>query len=145
MGRYSQGILTYALLKAMKQQSDILEDGKYLNISRWFNAAEKTVNELSEETGARQQPQIVSNTNFNIGIIDEDVISGIKLAIEKPIFTASIFINENADVGDDDLELTKLINTELAGISFKDNKSKIMYMPATNSPGSYSLTGRYVI
>ncbi|MEO7983000.1 MAG: caspase family protein, partial [Bacteroidota bacterium] len=38
MGRYSQGLLTYSLLKAIKQQPDILEDGKYLNVSSWFNA-----------------------------------------------------------------------------------------------------------
>lgn len=50
MGRYSQGLLTYSLLKAIKQQPDILEDGKYLNIGRWFNAAEKTVSEISKET-----------------------------------------------------------------------------------------------
>lgn len=54
MGKYNQGALTYSLLKAIKEEPDILEDRKYLNISRWFNAAEKTVGELSRETGARQ-------------------------------------------------------------------------------------------
>ena len=83
IGRYSQGLLTYSLLKAIKQQPDILADGKYLDVSRWFNAAEKTVTELTKETGSRQQPQVISNTNFNIGIVDEEVIAKIVLLFQN--------------------------------------------------------------
>ncbi|MFZ4771184.1 MAG: caspase family protein, partial [Ferruginibacter sp.] len=32
MGRYSQGLLTYSLLKAIKERPDILEAGKYLDV-----------------------------------------------------------------------------------------------------------------
>ena len=93
MGKYNQGALTYSLLKAIKEEPGILEDRKYLNISRWFNAAEKTVGELSRETGTRQQPQIVSTTNFNIGVVDEEVRNKIVLPFEKPMFTRSDFRN----------------------------------------------------
>lgn len=145
MGRYSQGLLTYSLLKAIKEQPDILQDGKYLDVSRWFNAAEKTVSEMTRDNGARQQPQIVSNTNFNIGLVDEDVIAKIVLPTEKPLFTASIFQNNDEAIGDDDLELSKLTNRELAGISARGDNSKILYMTATNSPDVYTLTGRYEV
>ena len=79
IGRYSQGLLTYSLLKAIKLQPDILSNGKYLDVSRWFDAAKETVSEISKESGARQDPQIVSNTNFNIGVVDEEVIAKIVL------------------------------------------------------------------
>jgi len=86
MGRYSQGLLTHALLKAIKQQPDILEDGKFLNVSRWFNAAEKTVSELMRETGGRQDPQVVSTSNINIGIVDDSVRAKIKYRGEQFFF-----------------------------------------------------------
>jgi len=145
MGRYSQGLLTYSLLKAIKQQPAILEDGKYLNVSSWFNAAERTVTELSKESGARQEPQVVSNTNFNIGLVDADVMARIILPQEKPLFTASIFLNNDEAIGDDDLELSKMINLQLADISSRSAESKIVYVTATNSPEAYTMTGRYEV
>ena len=145
MGRYSQGLLTYSLLKAIKEQPDILEDGKYLNVSRWFNAAEKTVNELAKETGARQQPQIVSTTNFNIGIVDEEVMAKIVLPQEKPLFAASNFQNSDEAVADDDLELSKMVNLQLSDLATRGSDSKIVYVTATNSPDAWSLSGRYTV
>lgn len=145
MGRYSQGLLTYSLLKAIKQRPDILEDGKYLNVSSWFNAAEKTVSEISKENGARQEPQIVTNTNFNIGMVDEEVMAKIVLPQEKPLFAASNFQNSDEAIADDDLELSKLINLQLSDIAARGTESKIVYVTATNSPDAYSLSGRYTI
>ncbi len=145
MGRYSQGLLTYALLKAIKLQPDILEDGKYLNVSRWFNAAEKMVSDLSKESGARQEPQIVSNTNFNIGMVDDEVITKIILPQEKPLFAASNFQNTDEAIADDDLDLSKLVNLQLSDMSVRGNNSEIVYIPITNSPDAYSLSGRYEV
>lgn len=145
MGRYSQGLLTYSLLKAIKQQPDILEDGKYLNVSRWFNAAEKTVSELAKETGARQEPQVVANTNFNIGIVDNEVIARINLPTEKPLFAASNFQNSDEAIADDDLEISKTINLQLSDLATRGTDSKIVYVTATNSPDAYSLSGRYTL
>jgi WD40 repeat protein/uncharacterized caspase-like protein len=143
LGRYTQGLLTYSLLKVMKQQPDILEDGKLLNVSRWFNAAEKTVAELSRENGARQEPQVVSNTNFNIGIVDAEVLAAISLPQEKPLFAASNFQNSDENADGDNLELSKLINLQLSDLSTRGSDSKIVYVTATNSPDAYTLSGRY--
>ncbi len=145
MGRYSQGLLTYSLLKAIKQQPDILEDGKYLNVSRWFNEAGKTASEISKESGARQEPQIVSNTNFNIGIVDEEVMAKIVLPEEKPLFAASNFQNSDESIADDDLEISKLINLQLSDIASRGAESKIVYVTATNAPDAWSLSGRYEV
>ena len=145
MGRYSQGLLTYSLLKAIRQQPDILDQGKYLDVSRWFSAAEKTVTEITKENGARQQPQLISNTNFNIGIVDEEVMAGIILPEQKPVFTTSIFINSDETIGDDDLELSMMINRKLADISSRGTDGNIVYLTGSSLPDAWSLTGRYEI
>ena len=49
------------------------------------------MSEISKESGASQEPQIVSNTNFNIGIVDEEVMAKIVLPTEKPLFAVSNF------------------------------------------------------
>ncbi len=143
LGRYSQGLLTYSLLKAIRQQPDILEEGKYLNVGRWFAAAEKNVSDLSKESGARQEPQIVSTTNFNIGLVDEQVLAGIVLPQEKPLFAASNFQNSDEAIADDDLELSKQVNLQLTDLATRGSNSQIVYVTATNAPDAYSLSGRY--
>jgi len=143
MGRYSQGLLTYALLKAIKQEPDILEDNKYLNVSRWFNAAEKTVSDIVRQTGNRQEPQIVSAGNFNIGLVDQEVMAGIKLADEKPLFTASNFQNSDEDVVADNLQLNSILDNLLNEISARGEENPITYVAGSSSPDAYSLVGRY--
>jgi uncharacterized caspase-like protein len=145
MGRYSQGLLTYALLKAVKQQPDILDQGSYLDLSRWFLAAERTVTELTRENGARQQPQIVSNTNFNIGIVDEVVRETIKLPQEKPIFLSSSFQNADERIGYDDLELGNSIDRQLQELASRGVNSQITYLTGPRISNAWSLTGRYEI
>lgn len=145
MGRYSQGLLTYSLLKTIKQQPDILQQGKYLDVSRWFTAAEATVTELTKENGARQQPQIISNTNFNIGIVDEEVMAKIILPQEKPLFTASVFTNADINADGDDLELSKLINLQLNDMASRGTDGNIIYSMGSNAPDAFTLSGRYEI
>jgi len=143
MGKYNQGALTYSLLKAIKEEPDILEDRKYLNISRWFNAAEKSVNELARETGARQQPQIVSTTNFNIGVVDDEVRNRIVLPFEKPMFTRSDF--RNIDLRIDNLKIRALVDIELDEISGNSSNASIMYSPEYDGANVYSISGDYTV
>jgi flavodoxin len=143
MGKYNQGALTYSLLKAIKEEPDILEDRKYLNISRWFNAAEKSVNELARETGARQQPQIVSTTNFNIGVVDEEVRNKIVLPFEKPMFTRSDFRNTNLRI--DNIKIRTLVDKELDEISGNSSNASIMYSPEYDGANVYSISGDYTM
>jgi WD40 repeat protein/uncharacterized caspase-like protein len=145
MGTIRQGVLTYSLLKAVKQQPDILQSGKYLDVSRWFNAAEKTVTELSKENGVRQQPQIVSNTNFNIGLVDAEVMAAIVLPGQKPLFTHSNLQNNDKDIAADDLGLNKLVDNNLSVISERGAASLISFIPNAITPDAYTLSGRYEI
>lgn len=145
MGRYSQGLLTYSLLKAIKQQPGILEDGKYLNISRWFNAAEKTVTEIAKETGARQEPQIVTNTNFNIGLVDDEVITKIILPEEKALFAGCNFQNADENIAADNLGLNKLTNVQLSTIASNSSKAPLSFVADSNAPDAFTLSGRYTV
>lgn len=143
MGRYSQGLLTYSLLKVMKQQPEILETGKYLDVSNWLNAAKKMVSTLAEGTGARQEPQLNSNNNFNIGLIDEEVRDKIILAAEKPLFARSNF--QNTDTKIDNLKFRSAIDKELMSISSRGINADITYSADYEGADAFALTGDYKI
>ncbi|WP_169306817.1 caspase family protein [Pedobacter polaris] len=145
MGRFSQGLLTYALLKAMKEQPAILDDNKFLNVGKWFTAAEKTVSDIVRESGNRQEPQVVSMSNFNIGIVDQEVMAKIILPQEKALFASSNFQNNDEAIADDDLELSKSINQALNNISSRGVDANITYVIGTNSPEAFALSGRYEV
>lgn len=144
MERYAQGILTYSLLKVIKQQPDILEQGKYLDLNRWFHAAEQTVTELIRDNGARQHPQIVSNTNFNIGIVDDDVRGKILLPMEKAVFASSNLQNADENIAFDDLGFNSYLNTELAEFATRGSDALIAYAGLSTS-NTWIISGRYEI
>ena len=145
MSRYAQGLLTYSLLKTIIEQPSVLDDGKYLNLSRWFNEAGKTVTETVRETGNRQDPQIVSNTNFNIGVVDDEVIAGIKLPVAKKLFAGCNFQNADENIAADNLGLNKLTNQQLNEISSRGDKAAISYVAGSNAPDAFTLSGRYIL
>lgn len=142
MGRYAQGLLTYSLLKAIKEQPDILEKGTYLNISRWFNAAELTVSIESEKSGARQQPQLAGTANINIGVVDDEVRKKVLLPVEKPKFTRSEFRNTETKI--DDLKFRSLVDKKLEIIAGDDN-SPFLFSPEYDGDGVYAISGDYSI
>ncbi len=142
-GIYSHGYLTYSLLKAIKEKPDILEDGKYLNVSRWFNTAAQTVSEMAKQDRAKQEPQIVTNTDFNVGLVDNEVIAKINLSETKTLFTSGNFLNSS--IIDDDLGLRKLIDNRLDDIARTETEKKIVFLPSTGSSEAYSLTGGYSV
>ena len=92
--------MTYALLKAIKQRPDILDDNKFLDVSKWFDVSRKTVSDISQQNNAIQDPQLVSSTNFNIGIVDSAVIDSVNLPGDKPLFARSSFQNKDENIAD---------------------------------------------
>jgi uncharacterized caspase-like protein len=145
LGKYSQGVLTYSLLKAIKEQPDILDDGKYLSVDKWFAAAEKTVTDIVSQTGNRQNPQKFGSGGFNVGLVDKDVMANIILPNEKPLFTSSNFQNNDEAIAYDDLELGRQVNQQLNEVSVRGINSKVSFITASNSPDAYTLGGRYDI
>ncbi len=141
--KYAHGYLTYSLLKTIKQQPDILEDGKNLNISRWFNAAGKSVSTIAKEENNDQKTQIFSVIDFNIGEVDSSVISNIRIEGEKPMFTSSNFQNADSTAHGDDLGLTNSVNEALREISTKGKESRIVFAMSSPAGDTYSVSGSY--
>jgi len=108
------GLLTYALLEAVKRNPSILDQGKFLNVGHWFEESKNAAFELSKKNGTRQEPQLSSLNNFNIGIVDTDVTALIDFPYYVPAFSGSIFVNTRINIPDDDLELSNYINSQLA-------------------------------
>ncbi|HMU46591.1 MAG TPA: caspase family protein [Chitinophagaceae bacterium] len=140
--QYGQGLLTYSLLSVIKLQPQILENGKYLDVSNWLNAAKKVASKISEENGKRQEPQLNTNNNFNIGVVDDEVRNKIILAAKKPLFARSNF--QNADIKIDNLKIRSLIDKEMENISSGSN-SPIFFSSLNESAEAFTLSGDYVI
>jgi WD40 repeat protein/uncharacterized caspase-like protein len=114
LSRYSHGLLTYALLKAIREDPSILDATRYLNVSPWFDHAERTVAALARDIGGRQEPQLVSTTSFDIGIVDSSVIASIGLKDDHtPAFSTGSFLNKDENVGGDNLQLTTAVGQQL--------------------------------
>lgn len=143
--KLSQGLLTYALLNAIKTNTNILENDSLLSIGKWFEVAGETVTKMIKENGAIQDPQIIRNNNFSVGIVDNEVIATINLPEDKPLFAAANFQNKNDNFGNDDLELSELVNKQFRSIASRGNENKIKFMPITSSPDAYKLNGNYIV
>ncbi len=152
LSRYSHGLLTYALLKAMREDPAILDAAKYLNVSPWFDHAERTVTDLVRDNGGRQEPQLVSTTSFDIGIVDSGVIAAIGLKDDKtPAFSTGSFLNKDENVGGDDLQLTTAVGQQLRSLAARgstgsdpNGNTEIDYTPS-EMPGAWSLHGFYTV
>ncbi len=142
---YGHGYLTYSLLKGIKENPGILEDGKYLNITRWFNEAAEMVSELAKKDKSRQEPQVVSTSQFNIGLVDQELIQKIQLLSPKPLFVPGNFLNRDEAVADDNLGIRKMIDADLQKLSTEEGGKKIVFSTQSASPDAYSLNGSYLV
>lgn len=138
---YEHGYLSYALLKVIKKQPDILLNTK-LNISRWFNAAAEEVKYIARKENSDQAPHIITVVDFNIGTVDSSVIQNIRLAKESSLFVASNF--QNADKIGDGLGFGILVNEALRKIN-KVPDSKIEYADVSSFTDAYAVIGRYTV
>jgi WD40 repeat protein/uncharacterized caspase-like protein len=147
LSRYAQGLLTYSLLKAIKEDPGILEKNEYLSIAPWFERAKETVTQLvKENVGARQEPQLISTTNFDIGIVDTEVIASIRLAAENTLFVTSNFLNHDESVGGDDLDLSEQIDQHLNSLATRGEPgADITYLSSGHPRGAWRLSGSYEI
>jgi hypothetical protein len=138
---FDHGILTYSLLESIKN-GKAMRDGKYLDVSTWFNAAADRAKELAEKVGKRQAPEVFAQASFDIGMVDEEVMKVIDLGKEKILFSKSSFQNE--DNFEDDLKLGSSIDVFLQdqNVNRKGTGIILLDLPQINS---YKLGGRYQI
>lgn len=151
MSRYSQGLLTYALLKTIKEDPAILENDRYLSVGPWFEHAARSVSQLVRDNGARQDPQVITTTQFDIGIVDSSVTRAIHLSGAGPLFTAANFSNTDISAGGDDLDLTNAVDKGLATLANNGNSARgttaagpdISYVQVSSTSNAWRLMGSY--
>ena len=138
---YGQGLLTYSLLSGIKFGGG-LRDNKFIDITQWFNFASENAKGLAQNIGRRQDPQILGNASFVVGMVDKEVTDNIKLSLEKMVFRRSLILQYGDDL-DDDLNITDLVNKELNNLSQKNKESLLVYAPDNTLAGGYEIRGRY--
>jgi len=140
---FNQGLLTYGLLSGIKLGGG-LTDNKFIDVSKWFNFASDEVKMLAKDLGVRQDPQILGNASFDVGIVDRQIMDSIKLTVNKNIFRRSKFI-EDVNLLNDDIDLSGLVDKELDNLSEKGRESPWIFSADNILPDAYSVHGKYSI
>ena len=135
--QFEQGLLTYAMLKTLKQNSEVLEEGGFLNVSRWFSVVEDEVQNLAREQNRKQNAQPFGSGDITIGRVDDEVRAAIQLVNEKPVIVAANF--RDTATGLDNKLFNRLINNRLSHIASRGNKSSVTFMES--NPVGYKMIG----
>ncbi len=138
--QYNHGLLTYCLLYELKNNPKILDDSKYLNVSKWFLETEEYLNQLVTSLGYKQDAQPYGTANIRIGIVDSDVQNKIVLASEKPVIICANVMNE--ETFDDDLHLKALVNSKLSEISERGIDQSLLF-PQQETENANKINIRY--
>ncbi len=144
--QYGQGLLTYSLLSTIKNQS-ALKENKFIDVTTWFNSASDNVRELAKEIGGRQDPQIIGAASFPVGLVDREVMDGIKLAAgKKKVFSrSSLYDAGDAIAQIDGQDVAVEIDRELNNQSALGINSPISFIENNTSPEAYSVRGVYEV
>ena len=141
---YSQGLLTYALLKGMAGAK--LREGEYVDVSGLFQYAADEVPQLARGIGL-QKPMVMAprGTSFDIGKLVEADRKAILLAKPKPFILRPQL--SNAADGDDDLKLASLVGKRLADDSGTARGAPVsaVYVDADELAGAVRATGQYTV
>jgi WD40 repeat protein len=137
-----QGLLTYSLLHTLKNNPEVLDDSRFLNIQKWFLESEKYLQQVVKSLGYNQDAQPFGTANIRIGEVDETVKSSIRLASQKPIVICANVLNTLTF--SDDLQLKGLINQSLADISERGVDNPIFFA-RQETPNANSINILYQI
>lgn len=144
---YGQGLLTYSLLFSIKgiglskptSQSEFSVD-----VMQLFLTSKGEVERLSKDFSVVQTPTLRAPQNmdsFDIGIAPEAARKQIKLAMPKPVFVQSNFMNAEGFL--DDLNISEGLDQYLAGSIGIGNRPVAIFINVTNFPGAHCVRGLY--
>ncbi len=141
--QYGQGLLTYSLLSAIKYQT-ALRESKYIDVSKWFNTASDQVKELAKEIGGRQDPQIIGAASFDIGLVTQDVMDGIKISnSKKKLFGRSILFTGDPSLLLDEMRISNEFDRLLNQQSARGAESILNFNEGYNMPDAFTIRGSY--
>ena len=141
--QYGQGLLTFAILQAMKGAA--LKEDKYVDVFTILNHAAETVPELARGIGGIQKPQLLQpkSGSFDIGMLETEDKALIPLAEPKRVFVRSTFIN--TEEMEDNLDLSNLVNNELSLVSSRGTESTLVFFDASSYPNACKISGGYTV
>ncbi len=143
--QFGQGLLTYSLLSGIKLGTG-LKDDKYIDVTRWFNNASDNVREMAKSIGGRQDPQILGNASFDVGLADNEVKDGIHISSDpKKLFSKSLFYTGDISLLVDDIELGADFDKELAIRSSMGKQSILSFIGTYQGINAYSIRGSYEV
>jgi WD40 repeat protein len=140
--QYEQGLLTYSLLHTIKNNPDILDDDKYLNVQKWFLESEDYLKQLVSSLGYEQDAQPFGSANIRIGEVNEEVKNSIHLAEEKPLIICSNVTNMASPI--ESFQLKRKINARLNEISERGTEKPFIYV-SNETPNANLIDIRYTI
>ncbi len=141
---YGQGLLTYALLEAMKGAA--LKENKYVDIYAMLDHAREKVPKYALGLGGIQTPQLLMprGGSFDIGIINETDKPKIPLAGVKKVFTRTTVLDK--DKMRDVLKLSQSINEKLNDLATPvDGKGLIVFIDTDEFPDACNISGVYQV
>ncbi len=145
--QYRQGLLTYSLIEAMTVDT-VLEDGRFLDVEKWFNYAENKVEDLAKGIGGIQKPSFFKGESkpFAVGRIENEERKSIQPARKVPL----ILQPELREAGKftDKERLTEKLETGLMEQSIVSNRGEsnaLNYIKATNASNGLSPRGSYIV
>jgi len=140
---YGQGLLTYAILDAMKGAA--LDTDDKISVLKMFDHARENVPILAAGLGGIQTPQMVvpQDGTIWIGKMDDEAKKSIPLSKKKPVFVRASFIDvQNFK---DHLGLSKLIDNELNEIAIIGSDAPFVFVDAREFPEAYAMSGGYTV
>ena len=142
--QFSQGLLTHALLKAMRGAA--LRENEYVDVSSLFQYAADEVPRLAKNIGGIQKPMIAAprGSSFDIGWLTQEEKKLVPLASPPPIVLRPLLINP--EEGDDNLGLMQRLRQKLADTLLQNGKDQptAVYVDSDEMPGAIRPAGTYV-
>jgi WD40 repeat protein len=139
--QYGQGLLTYAILQAMKGLA--LREDKYVDVTTLLSYAHERVPVMAQGVGGIQKPQLLipKSGSFDIGILDANTRKNIPLANPKPVFVRSTFLN--IEESEDNLHLAAFLDDQLSHLSTRGTNAPIIFVDAKQYPDGCKVSGSY--
>lgn len=134
---FKQGLLTYSLLKTIKENPSILDGGQYLDLSKWLNASKNLLEVVAQQLNRKQDPQLNSAASIYVGVVDEEVRKQIQLPEQLPLFGRSEMRNIALRV--DNLNLRSTMDAALGGAR------ELLFDKQYEGEDVYSLSGDYTV
>ena len=144
---YGQGLLTYTLLMGMRGAALLKNTNQQVNavdVMNLFSFSKEEVERLSKEFDVVQTPTLrppVKVASFAIGLAGPEEQRKIKLAMPKPIFVHSNFMNSDDFL--DDLNIAETLDQYLMGKIGMGNRPQAIFIDVNYFPGAQQVRGIY--